>query len=191
MIRIVDSFFKKPLVIRGSVLRGPFHDHLSPVDGVTYPGINEYLARTVQDELHGRIEEIVGCKILPRATFARVTHCMLQAAPHEVHCDKEMGAYGCLVYLSWPEEGAIAGTGFYRHIGSDSVMWQEGMGGHEINAAANNPGAWEMREMAGWAFNRGVIYDARLWHSALPVGGWGDGNATGRLVLTCFFDLGD
>lgn len=182
---IVDDFFSKPNVTRKLVVRGSFEDHTAEQDQVVYPGINKYLPKIVVDEYHAGLSKLFQREILPVVTFARLTTPKLPQAPHAIHCDVAMSQFAAQVYLSrsW-ERGS--GTGFFEHLTYGSEMYEPG--DECLQEHSNDLSKWDLTGVCRGKFNRLLVHDSRLWHCALPVGGWGESAIDGRLVLTCFFN---
>jgi hypothetical protein len=188
IIATFDNFFKQAELAHEQIVNGVFSDFVSPWDGVTYPGINQNLPAWVQDYVLRRLEGITGEIVLPQAMFARVTSLQTGIAPHKVHSDKIMGEYSAHVYLSreWP---AGAGTSFWNHV-TEGVIHTDETNVPLVQADMNDESKWVRSLTCQGLFNRILIHDARYWHCAEPVGGWGDSPQNGRVVLTCFFNTG-
>jgi len=168
------------------LLEAPYEDYRSAWDGVTYPGINKTIPPLISRYLHKQLEGIVGFRIEPVVTFARVSTKSLAPAPHMIHSDTGMATHAALVYMSelWPDD---AGTSFWRHRTEGAIQTPE-TNCALVQSHSNDLTQWERIGLTQGKFNRILTYDARLWHCAEPVGGWGTSAETGRLVLTCFFN---
>lgn len=186
ILTIEDGFFQDPVAVRESLLAGDFGKIVSPIDAVTYTGINLDVPQEIVDEFVHGIWERFGGKIVVRSIFARIMRGG-EKAPNKVHSDKIMGDYSAHAYLSldWPDG---AGTSFWTHdlegaIHTDSTDLS--------NIDTSNLDRWSRYLLVQAKFNRIVIHNAKYWHCAEPVDGWGDEPSNARLVLTCFFEAHD
>lgn len=186
VLAIFDGFFKDPARAHADIIGGDFGDFVSPWDSVKYPGINKGLPGWMMERVVERLEEVTAERVEPTAIFARVTSAATGNAPHRIHCDQVMGQYSAHVYLSkqWPD---YAGTAFWNHK-TEGQMLTDDTDVAQVMADSHLSDAWEKSFTCQGKFNRLLIHDSRLWHSAEPVGGWGDSPANGRVVLTCFFN---
>lgn len=190
-IAILDGFFLFPETVLMVLAATPHGSVTSPVDNVTYHGINEDIPSWMSHEFKRKIERILDAKIHIRMLFSRLNSVNTPITKNIVHCDSAEGQYSAHVYLSknWPE---CSGTGFFAHkatrtSGHSKQLTSEQM--EQIKADANDLSAWQPSFMCQAAFNRILIKSSSLWHAALPVEGFGNDLNTGRLVLTAFFDL--
>lgn len=188
VIATFDDFFDEPLVAQKEILDGNFENFVSPWDGVTYPGINQNLPDWVKEYVIERLSAIVGGPIAPVAIFARVTSAATGAAPHRIHSDRLMAEFSAHIYISgfWPEG---AGTTFWTHV-SEGHVHDDHTDVATITRDMHDASQWERSIACQGAFNRVLIHDASFYHSAEPVGGWGDSPQNGRVVVTCFFNKG-
>ena len=189
VIAIYDNFFKKPEnVYHDVVTAGKFEDFTSPADGVVYPGINQSIPEYVSDELLVRLSDILDDSITNPIVFARATHENTPPAPHYIHSDKIMADYSCHVYLSkvWPYG---SGTAIWEHKTQGNKHTDETDVDTVINDMNSSDNWFHVKQCQG-KFNRILMHDASLWHSAEPYGGWGESHLNGRVVLTCFFSVG-
>ena len=90
-----------------------------------------------------------------------------------------------------PDAPVGAGTSMMQHKETKLRHSQEEVNGHNINSAFNqdtfvDPYPYELVDTAGNVFNRLVIFDARLIHSAGDY--FGHNIETGRLFQMFFFD---
>jgi len=187
VIMVADDFFPDPDVMQYQVLNGEFENFVSPWDNVTYPGINKVLPFRVVERLHKRLGEILGAEIQPVATFARLTSKNTPAAPHKIHSDRVMANYSAHIYVSseWPPGG---GTSFWTHK-TEGHMQTDDTDVDAVVRDMNSLDMWTRSHTCQGKFNRVVIHDARYWHCAEPIGGWGDNPSNGRVVITCFFNV--
>lgn len=176
VVTVVDEFFRNVHPIRETVLLGEFSDVPSPYDGVVYPNINANIDPNVSALFILGLNKVIG-PILAKTIFARAT-ALNKTSPHRVHSDEIMGKFAAHVYLSSEPD---SGTAFWSHpvLGSRNVT----------NSDPRGVEGWKQELFIPSKLNRLLIHDTSLWHSAEPPQGWGDSPATGRLVLTCFFDL--
>lgn len=180
VIGVFDDFLDHPMIARAAVMRGEFGDFKSDLDGVTYPNIS-IVSDAVRETFVRRLESMLGRCIDPVAVFARATYADT-VAPHKVHSDKIMGFYSAHVYLSlaWPDG---TGTGFYQHKTEGTAHTCEtDLSNLDLKSLAN----WQQHFGVQGRFNRLLLHDASLWHSA--AGAWGDKPENARVVLTCFFN---
>lgn len=187
VLAIFDGFFKNhDSVFADVVERGRFEDFVSPWDDVKYPGINKALPLWVVDAFVSRLSDVVGEAVHIQAIFARLTSSDMGVAPHRIHCDKLMGQYSAHVYLSkeWP---AFAGTAFWDHA-TEGAMQTDQTDVERVMSDSHLESAWRNSFTCQGRYNRLLIHDSRLWHSAEPAGGWGTTPTNGRVVLTCFFN---
>jgi hypothetical protein len=184
ILHIDDSAFDDPQAVRREVLNGEFADVISPVDGISYPGICALIHWDVSQAFAAKIKEKMGVNISVCYMFARA---MVEGkkAPHKVHSDKIMGDYSAHVYLSrwWPRE---AGTSFWKHE-SEGQIHTDKTDLSKIDLTELD--RWTQYEFVPGKFNRLLIHHADFWHMAEPHEGWGDTPESGRLVLTCFFKV--
>lgn len=185
-IAIFDDFFPDPERARQAIVSGQFVDVKNPIDGVVYPGINHQLPGWVEFFVLRRLSVVLNGPVTSKAMFARLTSSVTGPAPHQIHSDTIMGQYSAHVYLSreWPEG---AGTSFWSHE-SEGFMHTEETDIAKISVDMHRREPWRNDLRCQGLFNRILIHDARYWHCAEPVGGWGSTPEDGRLVLTCFFD---
>lgn len=184
VVAIFDDFFRSPDEVFDIVAGGTFENYQSIWDGVSYPGINKALPEMLQAFIRSRIEHMLSKEIKMEACFSRV---MLRGmvAPHRIHSDRIMGQSSMHIYLSkkWPTDG---GTAFWTHKTQ----------GHKHTAQTNETVVandhdklehWTRDMLVVAKFNRAVLHDSTLFHSAEPGYGWGETPQDGRLVITTFF----
>lgn len=184
-ICILDDAFIDISAAREEIVSGYFQDYLSPWDGVTYPGINTTIPTWIRSRLLRHLQDITDDTVEIKALFARVTTEGLNA-PHKVHSDKIMGHYSAHLYLStdWP---LGSGTSFWQHV-TEGAFHTDATDVARVAKDANDLTQWQIKFLASGRFNRLVVHDARLWHCAEPIGGWGSDAEDGRVVMTCFFN---
>ncbi len=156
----------------------------NPADGVVYPDVTIDIPDLVRDEIQTHLDRIFERPVHINTMFMRLTSDATFGAPHQAHTDSVMGEFTLLLYLN-DESG---GTSLVRHV--DTGMDRDPETNEQYEAwvrDTNVPDAWEITEMVQMRKNRANIIDAHLMHRAEPVGGFGDGQADGRIVLTAFF----
>jgi hypothetical protein len=163
--------------------KAEFKDIENPVDGVLYPNICTEIPGRVQEEVLLNIAQILGREPEDTLIFLRRSPWGVQV-PHAAHHDLSMGNYSLMLYLNDNEE---AGTAFLRH--RDTGMCYAPESDDFVAIARNHqnkPDKWAIMEFAPMKQNRATIFDAGLFHCAMPIGGFGE-SADARTVLTCFF----
>lgn len=162
----------------------PYETVTNPADGVDYPGICR--AVPMRGEVEAKLEKLMGRPVSVRYMFMRLS---LEGVPvpHQAHTDDTMGQYSLMVYLNRPEH-CRGGTSILRHVSgmettpetpAELAAWQRD---------TNNPRQWEYVTLCPMRSNRACVFQAKLFHRAEPLGGFGRDATDGRLVLTAFFD---
>lgn len=178
----IDDFLSNFDVLKAFEKDAQFEDVPNPYDGVVYPLICQELPRPIMDEIKVKLSEYLGREPNISASFLRRSPEGVNV-PHIAHTDKSMGDYSLMLYLSDGE----GGTAFLRH--SESGMMYQPESEEFVDLAVrdqNDLDAWRVASQTPMKANRACIFDAGLFHCALPVGGFGKGN-TARTVLTVFF----
>ena len=129
--------------------------------------------------------------VVPNSMFFRTTLHDTETA--YIHSDRTTGNYTCVCYLSEHEQEY--GTAFYRHkptglLEMPSFDDQKVLGLDKLLAAdmvARGDDVWEKTGFVQGKFNRAVIFDAPLFHSRIPVTGFGDNEDEGRLIWASHF----
>ena len=132
-----------------------------------------------------------GAVIVPNTMFFRITKRDTESA--YIHSDRSTGAHTCVCYLS--DHSETYGTGFYRHkptglLEMPSFEDQETLGIAEQLAedmVARTPDKWEMVDFVQGQYNRAVIFNAALFHSRVPITGFGTNQEEGRLIWASHF----
>jgi len=155
----------------------------NPIDGAVYPLICIDIPEYLKNVILFKITELMGFEPTSTTMFMRRSPKGVPV-PHIAHHDLSMGKYSLMLYLNDHEEG---GTAFIRHKDTGMAYAPE----HDdfVSIAQfdqNNPEKWAIIEQAKMKQNRAVIFDAGLFHCAMPIGGFGEGSEA-RTVLTCFF----
>lgn len=154
-----------------------YTEETNDVDGISYPGICRDLPTYGAIK---RLSAIMGQTITLNALFMRLSLAGTPV-PHWAHHDGAMGQFSLMVYMNRAED-CQGGTALLRHKDGepDHGTWLRD---------TNQPERWQMVSACEMVPNRAFIFRSTLWHSALPIGGFGDSSSNGRLVLTGFFDL--
>lgn len=133
----------------------------------------------------------VGCPIVPNTLYFRATNTNTERA--YIHSDRESGAWTCVCYLT--DHDAEYGTAFYRHkptgltaMPSFADMRESGlMDELKADMVSRDPAKWEQLDFVRGVKNRALVFPAPLFHSRLPVTGFGDTAATARIVWVSHF----
>ena len=135
-----------------------------------------------------------GRVLVPNSMFFRATNEDTEQA--YIHSDRSTGAYTCVAYLSDHEEEY--GTAFYRHIPTGLIEMpsfedMEDMGiADEMtkDMVSRDDSKWEMVDFVEGKYNRAVIFEAPLFHSRIPLNGFGKDEKSARLVwVTHYYKL--
>lgn len=179
----IDNFLGSYNELKEYAKTADFRDIVNPVDGVVYPHICDAIPDNIKSELLERIEFLVKKKPENVTMFMRRSPKGVRV-PHIVHNDSSMGAYSFMLYLNTNELG---GTAIVRH--RESGMMYQPESEEFVNLAVseqNSPGKWAPYRQFYMKENAAALFDAALFHCAMPIGGFGEG-AEARTVLTVFF----
>jgi hypothetical protein len=182
-IWVVDDFYENPQAIRAYALQQEYFDKDNNDGGYIgkrtrgqylFPGLKE------------KFEKIMGKKITRWQEYGMNGRFQMGIAgdPQVFHCDDQL--YAGMLYLT-PDAPFECGTGFYahkatkiRHSSHPNIMstfrWQT-----TLDATP-----YELVDVVGNVFNRLVLFDAHLIHSASQYFGWELSNC--RLWQIFFFD---
>tara|TARA_R110000803_G_scaffold166755_1_gene230011 strand:- start:4106 stop:4657 length:552 start_codon:yes stop_codon:yes gene_type:complete len=175
---VEDNFLDNYQEFRSHCDRLKFHGEICPIDGQTYPAISSQIPPEVLNEIYFKIELVMGCEIDPKFIFMRLTT-EGEYCPHQAHNDLSMAQWTFLLYLN-KNEHCQGGTDFVKHIhGRDVEDWA---------TDHSDPEKWEIVENCEMRENRACIFEAGKMHRAQPLGGFGQNEEDGRLVLICFFN---
>lgn len=181
---IIDNFLTSYPQLKELSLGNVFSDIQNPADGVTYPLICADIPESVRSEIQERLETIFN-KVSINYIFMRKSPQGVPV-PHMAHTDNSMGEFSLMLYMNDSPEG---GTGLIRHKKTGMAFAPES---EDFIAIAqhdqNNPDQWALYDRSVMKENRAAIFDAHLFHCALPVGGFGHGDES-RCVLTAFFSV--
>lgn len=181
---IIDDFIDSYQQLKELSLACEFGDVKNPIDETVYPLIYADIPEIIKKEILSKIYNLFLHRIPENVTMFMRRSPAGVPVPHIAHHDLSMGKYSLMLYLNDHEEG---GTAFIRHI--DTGMCYAPANDDFVAIAQfdqNNTEKWAIIEKAKMKQNRAVIFDAGLFHCAMPIGGFGEGSDA-RTVLTCFF----
>jgi hypothetical protein len=177
-IRVIDHALPDPQALRAEALTLPFQ---SIADGAaTFHGIalvpHGPLAALVQQVMPGARPTLSLFRQSPAG----------QPEPHYVHCDRSMGDWSAILYLT-PDPPADDGTVFWQRQdtaarGNDATTIEEYA---SDGASWFHADLWEPWYRVPAAFNRLVIFPSRLFHSRAIAENYGIGSDA-RLIHVCF-----
>lgn len=180
---VCDNFLASFDKLKEHSLVCSFGDIVNPADGVVYQHINVDIPIAVLNEATEKLNKIFGAITINYA-FLRMSPKGVYA-PQAVHTDCSMGRYSLMLYLN----NADGGTAMMVHKASGiSQAPTDGRFLKVTTPDKNNIEAWEIIDFAEMKENRAVIFDAKRYHCAMPVGGFGEIRADSRIVMTVFFD---
>lgn len=188
---VVDDFCEDPeAVINSSKLAGfgTWKPNKGEVGSSIYEGMNFWGHHALM--LRSLIRA-TGTVLVPNSMFFRSTNTDTETA--YIHSDRETGAYTCVAYLSDHEDEY--GTAFYKHkptgllhMPSFAEMREMGiMEDLKKDMVSRDEDKWEQVGFVQGKFNRAVIFSAPLFHSRIPINGFGDSSDNGRLVWVSHF----
>lgn len=181
---IIDNFIDSYPELKQLSLNCEFKDISNPADGVVYPLIFNEIPQNIRDEIQGKLNGIFG-SVTINYLFMRQSPKGVPV-PHMAHTDNSMGDFSLMLYM---QDNPIAGTGLIRHKRSGITYAPESEAFLDIvRHDQNSPDEWALYDKSDMKENRAAIFDAHLFHCALPVGGFGEGNDS-RCVLTAFFTV--
>lgn len=175
---VVDDFHPYPQALREHALAQVYEDWLGP-DGEVYK-------RICKMEIPGirhLIETVMGpVDMLGMAYRLNYNGELPNAA---IHSDMGWGTHALVLYLS----SGFSGTAFWRHraTGADNIMPGDTWLFEQVNKDWNDESKWDLRHFVKMQFNRGLIYESRLFHSRFPFEAFGTDFKTGRLIVVAFF----
>lgn len=162
----------------------------NPTDNIFYPGVSIDIPEAIKSEVLAKLQTRFKTNIKCNAMFLRLSPEGVDA-PHQAHTDVTMGKFGMLLYLN-RNEHCLGGTSFVYHK-------QSGLAYNPINelqqtiweGSTNSPNSWGVLDICPMIPNRALVFNTDRMHRAEPVGGFGEGNESARLVLVMFFDADD
>jgi FkbM family methyltransferase len=188
---VVENFYQDPYSVRNLALESVFFEGEGAVGSRTR---KQFLFEGVKE----KFEEIMGKKILDHTPDGmgwrdigingRFQTCT-SGTPLVYHCDAQKWAG--MVYLT-PDAPPQCGTTFFKHRKTgirhnSEIDWSSGQGLEVFNQKTFLDGTpYEMVDKIGNVFNRLVIFDGSLIHSASEYFGWD--LESSRLFHMFFFD---
>jgi hypothetical protein len=180
----IDDFLPSYQALKDISVTGEFSDIENPVDSVVYPHIFKDVPDHLIREVESKLNEIFGSVVINTIFMRRSPKGV--KVPHMAHTDNSMGDYSLMLYM---QDNDDAGTALIRHKRSGITYAPESETFVDVvRHDQNNPDQWQVYQVATMKENRAAIFDAHLFHCALPVGGFGEG-AESRCVLTAFFSV--
>jgi len=179
----LDNFIASFNELKEHAKTANFRDIVNPIDGVTYPNICDDIPGIIRSEILERIAYLINREPTNITMFMRRSpegvHC-----PHIVHNDLSMGSHSLMIYLNSHEEG---GTAIVRHLETGMAYQPESEEFVKIaERDQNSPEKWDVLHSFYMRENSAALFDAALFHCAMPIGGFGEG-IEARTVLTVFF----
>lgn len=184
MYLVIDRFLKSYPELRQYADTAEFKDEANPYDGVVYPLICKAIPNKIKQEIAVNLSKLMQRMVKINAMFLRLSTKGV-SVPHAVHTDLSMGDHSLMIYMN---TNANAGTSFVRH--NESGMTYQPESQEFVDVAVrdqNRPECWTRINTVPMAENRACIFDAGVFHCAEPIGGFGENQKEGRMVLTAFF----
>lgn len=134
---------------------------------------------------------VVGGPVLPNTMYFRATR--TESEPAYIHSDRATGSSTCVCYLT--EHADEYGTAFYRHkptgllqMPSFAEMRENGtLDELKADMVSRDPDKWERVDFVQGRKNRALIFPSPLFHSRLPVTGFGDTLEMARIIWASHF----
>lgn len=161
-----------------------YRDEINPVDGVVYPHIcKEIPAGVINDIIFNLTHKLLSRAPKKPFIFMRKSPAGVPV-PHKFHTDNSMGEFSMMIYL---QDNPRAGTAlaYHKELGINQAP-NDNEKLEKTIKDCNDDSKWQIYKLAKMVKNKAVIFDSRLFHVALPIGGFGEGEES-RVVLTCFF----
>jgi hypothetical protein len=192
---IMDNFLSDPLAVREQALKLNYDPAYKKGN---YPGLDSTTPLQTQG-LNAAVSKFAGVELVAAPNTSH-GHCRVTLAGDRgisgVHVDPAF--YSGILYLSLNEH-CRGGTDFFRHrrTGLEKVpsnqmeLLQSGYSDPNtliedvINKDSTKPGKWERIMRAPMRFNRLILFNPMMFHTAAP--GFGRDPKTGRLVCVLFF----
>jgi len=187
---VVDDFYQDPDAIRDVALEAHYEEDLRYFKGIRSK--QKFLFPWVKEEF----ERLLGVRISDwldqpaNGSFQKTTG----ADPLVWHSDTQN--YAAAIYLtpvtreSMLDDRVDAGTSFWRHVmnghrkpPTDPVTYADTYSEYNLT----HPDAWELVDRIGSVYNRLVLWDAQLIHSASSYEGFT--SESPRLVQLFFFNV--
>ena len=188
---VVDDFCAEIDKVRESVFAAGF-DTWNPNKGEVGSSIYEGMGFWGDHALMLRsLMKAVGGIVIPNTLYFRATNSMTEQA--YIHSDRQTGNHTCVCYMTDHDENY--GTAFYRHkktgwLEMPSFEQMRELGVMEAMAedmTSRDPDKWEKVDFVKGRKNRALIFSAPLFHSRVPVHGFGTDAETARLVWATHF----
>jgi hypothetical protein len=185
-ILVVDDFYQDPDAIRKLALAAEYEADLRYFKGVRSK--QKFLFPYVKEEF----ERLLGVRITDwmaqpaNGSFQKTT----EADPLVWHSDTQ--SYAAAIYLTrgLVRDPVGAGTSFWRHATIGCRKPPESPGLQALVYSEHNlthPDQWELVDRVGAVYNRLVLWDAQLIHSATSYAGFTPEEP--RLVQLFFFNV--
>jgi hypothetical protein len=193
--QVVDGFCERIEQVRKSCLNSGF-GKWAPNQGLVgsskYDGMNFWGDHALMLQ---SLAAAVAAPVFPNAMFFRNTNKETEKA--YIHSDRHSGNHTCIVYLS--EHGENTGTAFWRHKSTGltymppfEVQKEQGIFEElKEDMVSGDPDKWEQLDYVRGVSNRALLFQAPLFHSRHPLGGFGEGaHGEDRLIwATHYFKL--
>lgn len=129
--------------------------------------------------------------VVPNSMFFRATNVGMEGA--YIHSDRMSGSFTCVAYLT--DHDDEYGTAFWRHrrtglyeMPTFPEMKERGIF-EELreDMVSRDPSKWERVDFVSGRKNRALVFSAPLFHSRVPVDGFGDTADDARIVWVSHF----
>ena len=191
---IVDNFYEDPDSIRNMALQQVYFEGEGAVGHRTrkqfiFEGVKQAFENIIQKKIIDHTDD--GHGFFDGGINGRFQTCHA-GTPLVYHCDEQQ--YAGMVYLS-PDAPPECGTSFFRHKSTkirhnSEIDWASGQGNVVFNQHTFlDKTPYELVDQIGNVYNRLVIFDGGMIHSASEYFGW-DINSS-RLFHMFFFDTLD
>ena len=188
---VIDNFCPEIETVRLSALAAGF-DTWRPNKGEVGSSVYEGMGFWGDHAL--MIRALIGAvgMVAPNTMYFRYTVPGMEKA--YIHSDRESGNHTCICYLTDHEEEY--GTAFFTHkrtglseMPSFAQMQEDGIL-EELKAdmVSRNPSKWRQTDFVRGKKNRGLIFNAPLFHSRFPIEGIGSSADNARMVWASHFN---
>ena len=176
-IMVFDDVLPDPMASRAEALAQTFETHVH--NTVPFHGIAmspPHVASLIMQQFPS---------YRPTLTFFRQSP-QGQAEPNFIHCDRTMGDWTALLYLT-PDPPAEDGTDFWTHrpTGDTESPVLEPAEYFSENEKLHTMADWERRVHVAGTFNRMLLFPAPYYHSRALFDNFGEGDEA-RLVHVTF-----